>query len=316
MVYRNYEAILEKISESSGIEKEEIRRRIEAKRAKLSGLISKEGAAQIIASELGISFDNEKLKIDELLPGMRKVNVTGKIINLSPVRTFTTKKGVEGKVANFVIADNTSNIKVVLWDTNHIELIEKNEIINGKVVEINHGSMRGNEIHLGSFSELKLSDEVFEDVKTEKIIREKKISDFRVGDSPSVRAFIVQAFEPRFFNVCPECRKKVVSEGNNFTCGEHSTVIPEKRALINIVLDDGTESIRTVLFHENLSDLGITELENPERLINQKEDLLGKEMIFSGDIRMNKFFNRPEFIVDGVKEANIDELIAKLEANK
>jgi len=63
----------------------------------LAGLISQEGAAQIVAAELGINFDNEKLKINELLPGMRKVNVVGKVINLFPVRTFTTKKGGRGK---------------------------------------------------------------------------------------------------------------------------------------------------------------------------------------------------------------------------
>src|SRR3989344_6623595 len=122
----NYENILERISKSSGLEKDEIERRVEAKRAKLSGLISKEGAAQVIAAELGISFDNEKLKIGELLPTMRKVNVIGKVINLFPVRTFT-KNDKQGKVANMVIADETSNIKVVLWDVNHIGLIEKEE---------------------------------------------------------------------------------------------------------------------------------------------------------------------------------------------
>jgi len=216
-------------------------------------------------------------------------------------------------VVNFVLADDTSNIKVVLWDTNHIELIEKGEIAKEKVVEIMSGSMRNNEIHLGSFSEFKLSDKVLEEVRTEKIVNEKAIFDFKVGDSSSVRAFIVQAFEPRFFHVCPECRKKVVLEGNNFNCGEHGTVIPEKRALINIVLDDGTETIRTVLFHDALSSIGITELENPERLINQREDLLGKEMVFSGEVRMNKFFNNPEFIADSVKEIDIDGLIQKLE---
>ena len=92
MIEGNYDKIVEKISKSSGLEKEEIERRIEAKRAKLAGLISKEGAAQVIAAELGISFDNEKLKINELLSGMRKVNVVGKIINLFPVRSFTTKR--------------------------------------------------------------------------------------------------------------------------------------------------------------------------------------------------------------------------------
>jgi ribonucleotide reductase alpha subunit len=47
---------------------------------------------------------------------------------LFPVRSFTTKKGEAGKVANLILADDTSNIKVVLWDMNHISLIEKEEI--------------------------------------------------------------------------------------------------------------------------------------------------------------------------------------------
>ena len=90
----NYERILEKIASSAGLSKEEVERQIEAKRAKLSGLISKEGAAQVVASELGVSFENEVLKIDELLPSMRKVNTSGKVIFISPVRTFKTKKGI------------------------------------------------------------------------------------------------------------------------------------------------------------------------------------------------------------------------------
>jgi len=308
----NYEKILERITNSSGLEKEEIERRIEAKIAKLSGLISRDGAAQIIAAELGISFDNEKLKINELLPGMRKVNVVGKVINLFPVRSFV-RNDKEGKVANLVIADDTSNIKVVLWDTNHIELIEKEKITNEKVIEIVNGSVRDSEIHLGSFSELKLSNEIFEEVKTEKVIREKNIIDFKISDNASTRAFIVQVFDPRFFNVCSECKKKVTNEGDSFVCAEHGKVAPERRALINIVLDDGTETIRSVLFHDNLSSLGITELDNPEMLVQQRENLLGKEMVFSGNVRTNKFFNNQEFIVNEAKNIDLDGLIVNLE---
>ena len=313
MVQENYNKILEKIARSANLEKEEIERRVEAKRAKLSGLISKEGAAQVVAAELGISFDNEKLKINELLPGMKRVNFIGRVINLFQVRTFV-RNGQEGKVANMVVADDTSNVKVVLWDTNHIELIEKDQVVVDKVVEIANASMRDNEVHLGSFSEFKLSDETLDNVVTERVVQEKDIANFRVGDNSSVRAFIVQAFEPRFFNVCPECKKKATPEADGFVCAEHGKVAPEKRALINIVLDDGTESIRSVLFHESLPKIGITELDNPERLLNQREDLLGKEMVFSGNVRNNKFFNRPEFIIDEVKEVNLDDLIEKLES--
>ncbi len=312
MIHGNYEKILNVIAKSSGLSVGEIEKRVEIKRSKLAGLISKEGAAQVVAAELGISFDEEKLKIEELESGMKRVNIIGKVIGLSPVRTFT-RNGKEAKVTNLLVADETSNIKVVLWDMNHINLIEKGEISDGKVVDILNASMRDNELHLGSFSELKLSSEVLEDVKTERVIKEKKIVDFRIADDIRTRAFIVQAFEPKFFNVCLECKKKVDTEGENFICGEHGKVAPERRALINFVLDDGTESIRSVLFHEQLSELGITELDDAEKLMNQKQDLLGKEMVFHGNVRNNRFFNTPEFIVNKVEQLNLDSLIENLE---
>ncbi len=309
----NYERIIEKISKISNLEKEEIERRVEAKRAKLSGLISKEGAAQVIAAELGISFDNEKLKIEELLPGMRKVNTLGKIVNVFQPRSFKTKKGDDGKVANLFIADDTSNIKVVLWDTNHISLIENGQINPGVVVEISNATMRDNELHLGSFSELKITNDSIGEVKIERMFKEKSIADLKNSDNVKIRAFIVQSFEPKFFYVCPNCKKKATQEGNFFTCAEHGKVVAEKRALLNVILDDGTETIRTVAFQDNLSSIGLTDLENIEELIIQRAKLLGKEMMFYGTVRNNKVFNTPEFIIEKIEEINPDLLIKELE---
>jgi len=309
----NYERIIEKISKIAGVEKEEIERRIEAKRAKLSGLISKEGAAQVVAAELGISFDNEKLKIEELLPEMRKVNLVAKVMSISPIRSFKTKKGDDGKVANLFVADDTSNIKVVLWDTNHIGLIEQGKIFENVVVEIINGSMRDNELHLGSFSDLKISSQVINDVKAGKVFREKNISELKTSDYAKVRGVIVQSFDPRFFYVCPDCRKKVIQENGNFVCAEHGNVAGEKRALFNMILDDGTETIRAVAFHDTLPGLGLTNLENPEEVIQQRENLLGKELFFFGNVRSNKLYNTPEFIVEKVDKVDLDLLIKELE---
>jgi len=312
MSQENYNKFVEKIAKSSGMSVDEVVEKINAKRSKLSGLISDEGAAQIIAAELGISFDNERLKIDDLMPGMRKANFVGKVTNLFPVRTFT-RNDQENKVANFIVADDTSNIKVVLWDTNHIALIENGEVDLGTVVEIVNGGVRDNEVHLGSFSELKLSDEVLDNVLTQRVVKEKSISDFKVGDSSSVRAFVVGAFDPKFFNVCLECKKKVTLDEGAYVCAEHGKVSSEKRALINIAIDDGTENIRAVLFHENLALLGLTEFDNAEMLIQQKQNMFGKELIFEGNIKMNSYSNSPEMVVNSVKEVNLDELMGKLE---
>lgn len=312
----NYEKMVSLISKSAGLPRSEVESKVNAKRERISGLISKEGAAQIIAAELGVSLDGGKLKIDELLSGMKKVNVVGKILNISPIRTFTTKNGQEGKVVNLIVADETSNIKVVLWDTNHIVKIEKNEISHESVIEITNGMMRENELHLGNFSEIKLSGENLGEVKTARVVKDKKISELSVGDNARIRAFIVQAFEPKSFNVCKECNKKATPESDYFVCVQHGRTIPEKRFLMNFVLDDGTETVRAVAFHENLKNLGFSELENPEILRVQREQILGKEMLFSGNARMNKFFNNMEFSINAIEGINVEELIAVAEKGR
>ena len=318
MAGENYEKMVEKIARSAGQSVDEIKAKVDAKRQKLSGLISEEGAAQVIAAELGISFDNEKCKIDELVPGMRKVNLVAKVIRMFPVREFTTKKGEQSKVTNLILADETSNIRTVLWDTHHIELIEKGEIKEDSVVEIGNASMRENEIHLGSFSEFKLSAEVMGEVKTERVVKEKAIVDFVIGDSNAVRAFIVAAYEPRFFFVCKNCGKKAeVPEGTTMAttgiCKEHGETGCEKRAVMNVVIDDGTESTRAVMFHEVMQSVGITEYENVELLSQQRENLRGNEMVFSGNVRNNSYFNRPDFIINEAKVVNVEELLNQLE---
>ncbi|MEX2017603.1 MAG: hypothetical protein WD876_03970 [Candidatus Pacearchaeota archaeon] len=53
---KSYTKLIKLISKKSGVVKKEVERRIESKRARLSGLISKGGAAQVVAAELGVSF--------------------------------------------------------------------------------------------------------------------------------------------------------------------------------------------------------------------------------------------------------------------
>ncbi len=236
----------------------------------------------------------------------------GKVIDISPVRTFV-RDGTEAKVVNLTVADDTSNIRVVLWDTNHIVLIENGDVAKGSVIEIGNSSVRDSEVHLGSFSEFKLSDEKIEEVRTEKIVKEKLISDFNISDNISTRAHIVQMFDPRAFYVCIDCKKKVTPEGDAFICQEHGTVASEKKFILNIILDDGSETIRGVLFHDSIPALGIQDLGDEEKFKIQKENLLGKEMMFIGSVRNNTYFNNKELILNDVQEINSDELLTSLE---
>ena len=56
MIKIPYEDIISKIKSGSKLSEEEIEAKIEAKLKQLSGLISKNGAAHIIANELGVKL--------------------------------------------------------------------------------------------------------------------------------------------------------------------------------------------------------------------------------------------------------------------
>ena len=305
----NYERLIERISTSASLAKDEIERKVEAKRAKLSGLVSKEGAAQIVAAELGINFDQERMKISELVHGMRRANFIGKVLQIFPVREFE-KSGRKGKVANLRVADDTSNCKVVLWDTNHISLIEQGKIKEGEIIEVSNGGVRNGEVHLGGFSELKKSKEKLEGVVEGRIYLNKKLNEANSGESLKVRAFVVQAFEPRYFEVNAKTGRKLTEEE------KAQGAETEKKALLNLVLDDGSETIRAVLFGKDLYKLGLKddEIFDLEKFNAVKNKLLGEERIFSGSIRDNQVMGFTEFSLDGIEEIKPDELVKELEA--
>jgi len=310
---QNYDLLIDRIVKGAGLEKAEVERRVEAKRAALSGLISKEGAAQIIAAELRVSFEDQDMKISELMPGMKRINVVGKIISLFPVREFN-KNGRQGKVANMIFADETGNCRLVLWDTNHIRLIESGEVKQDSVVEIKNGSVRDNEIHLGSFSEFNKSDKILEEVKTERVVQEKSIADLTPGQSVKIRGIVVQMFQPRFYSVCPECNKKVLQEADGHKCEEHGKVQAKEKAIINFVLDDGEETTRIVLFSDQINQMIPEEdLKNTEKAVVFREDVLGSEFYVSGNVRQNQLFNNIEVIATDVEKVDVDKLVEVLE---
>lgn len=309
----NYYQLIERIAKASGRQSDEINRLVEAKRAKLSGLISREGAAQIIAAELNVNFEKQVLKVNELVSGMKKVNIIGKIIRLFPVKAYK-KESREGKIASFILADESGTVRVVLWDVNHIKLIEDGIIKQEDTIEISNASLRNAEVHLTGFSDIKLSSAKVDSVKISFDFKEKKISEFNMGESVVTRAFIVQAFEPKFFEVCPECNSKVIPSADGSICEKHGRVSPSKRVLISLVIDDGSGSVRAILFSENVEKLlKPEELNSPDGV---KEKLLGEEIIFSGTMRQNKMFNNPELFVSNLERVDIEKVIERLENRK
>ncbi|OYT41289.1 hypothetical protein B6U80_01675 [Candidatus Pacearchaeota archaeon ex4484_26] len=321
MIQARYRDFLKRISKESGLEDEEIDKRVKQKQATLGGLVTLEGAALIVANELGIKFDLQQVKISELMTGMRNVDVLGKIIRIYPIRTYKQRDGQQGKVGSFLIADETGSVRVVLWDTNHIALIENGNLKEDQIFLFKKADVRGTdikELHLSGKSAIEKSDKKIKEVKLTFALSSSKISELKERDRALVRATIVQTFPLRFFPACPICRKRLAESEGRFYCVVHKEVQPRFLPVFSFYIDDGSANIRAVCFLESalklfaLDEASILNLKDNQKEQEEREKLLGKEFIFEGRTRKNDLFDRMEFVINSVSEVNTDKLIEEL----
>ena len=334
--------IVDKIKAKSDLSEEEINKRIEEKCENLSGLVSKEGAAHIIANELKIKLFEQvsgKLKIKDILPGMRSVETVGVIQQIFDLRTFVRKntqgEEYEGKVASFILADETSSLRVTLWNdqTDKLKTISVGKTIMIKDAYVKENNSKA-ELHLNDRSSIVL-DPIGVEIKPIKPVESsfssnqqaerKSIIDLCEGDNNiELLSFVVNAFQPRFFEICPECQKRAQPREEVFMCAEHGEVKPDYSYVINSILDDGTETIRAVFFRnqmEKLFDLSRDEIlnlrEEPEKLEEITRKVVGKHIKTVGRITKNVMFDRLEFVAQLVNSnPNPAEEIKKLDGNK
>ncbi len=313
MFKMNYEEIVQKIVDEKGITKEEIETKVGEKLKQLNDLISKEGAAHIIANELGVKvFDLEKkdFKIKDLFVGARNVDLTGKMLRKYEVREFKTERG-EGKVVRFMVGDETGSIMAVVWDTKVIDSL--NNFKEGDVVKVTNGYVRNNngfkEIHLGKDSKIESSSENIEVGEFKPQRQRKKISDLNVGEFSEINGTVVQIFEPRFYNACPECNKKIDGK-----CATHGDVTAVEVPIMNFFLDDGSDSIRVVAFRENVGKvLGLSSENIKGSDFNEiRADVLGKQLVVSGRVVKNEMMDRKEVIANDISELKAVEVVNEL----
>lgn len=305
--------IIAKIMENSKLSEDEINAKIKEKTEKLSGLISQEGAAHILANELGIKlFDIAgKIKIKGILTGMRSVEFSGKVMQVFNVSEFKKKDGTPGKVGSFVLGDETGTIRVAAWGS-HADSVK--EIKEGGIIKIKSGYVRDNrgrkEVHLNDRSEIIMNPEgeSISEVKEKEDEIRKPIKDLAERDqNVTLLGTIVQVFEPRFFEVCPECGKRARFKDDAFNCDEHNKVEPEFSYVMNVVLDDGSDNIRVVCFKNQLESLigkdkngVLIYRQDPSKFDSVKNELLGQIVKFNGRVNKNEMFDRLEFVASRV----------------
>ncbi len=150
-----YQKIINKTDKN--LTKKEFGDLIEEKIGELGGLCDKETAAKLIARDFDINPEEKFLKVNEIDEEMERASFVAKVIDSREINTFEREDGSVGRVANLTLADDTGEIKVVLWDED-ADLVKLGEIEEGDVLRIRRGKVKsgysGPEVNLSNVSDV------------------------------------------------------------------------------------------------------------------------------------------------------------------
>ena len=164
--------------------------------------------------------ESSKKSIGDLEENMRGINLEGIVKEIYELRTFNRDNRI-GKVGRFLLSDGSNEVKVVLWDDKTDMLEQLFPGINVKIDSCNIKFNNGLEAHVGFGSRLEIT-------KTEEKAEDKKIVDYKRGDSINILGR-VKGIEGDFLIVIDESGTVPVSLANiqnkNFNVGDMVKVI-------------------------------------------------------------------------------------------
>ncbi|KXB03881.1 hypothetical protein AKJ45_00030 [candidate division MSBL1 archaeon SCGC-AAA261F19] len=218
----NFNQIVQKVLGEVDIEREELLEKISQKQDELSGFVTPEGAATIVARSYGIVPERKepevrKLRIGDLSAGMSGIEIVGRVALIYSIRDFERKDGSPGKVVNLLLQDKTEKIRVVLWDEKAV-LVEEGEIEKGTPVRLKGAyvkrGFRGElELNLGRRGDIEIDPE---DERAEDLPplpeSEVKIADLDPElEDVDLIARVIAVTEPRTFERSDGSTGKVAS---------------------------------------------------------------------------------------------------------
>lgn len=211
-------------------------------------------------SEEDIDVAASSQKIKDVKDGMGDLNLTGKVLEISEIRTFQRKDGSSGKVGNLLLGDDTGTLRVTLWD-------DKTEFLNqieyGDTVELINAYARENaftqkiELQVGNRSVIRKSEK-----KIEYEEKFTQITDVRADMSDiNVSGRVLDIGEIRTF------------EKKNGTTGRVG----------NLLLGDSTGKIRLTLWDEKTSFLDEVDFDETIEVLHA----YSRENAFNQQVELN-----------------------------
>jgi replication factor A1 len=255
-----------------------------------------------------------RTKIGELEPNMDALEVVGRVMEITRPREFTRSDGRRGKVASIVIGDKTGVTRVSFWheQADRVQKMNVGDVLRLIDCYSTLGLFGQPELHLGAHGSVEINP-AGEEVPPAEVLKAAmpevqrlKVAEIdREGIRVQVRGTVIQVFHRRpIFDICPNCGRTLGSVDTSLLCEECGKVVtPEHRVVLSFLLDDGTDCIRVVLFGRVAEQLLGMDAQRVFGLFRSTPDLIefynmlklvGKELVITGTIRHDKYFDQLE----------------------
>jgi len=142
-------------------------------RTPLFNVVRTEVSVKNMSSE-ETSESKESMKVGDLTPNSREVNVTAKVVSKSEVRNITSRRDYSThRVADALVGDETGCVYLTLWDDKIDQVNEEDTIsIQNGYVNLFRGSMR---LNVGKYGSLEtLEESPISEVNTENNLSDKQ----------------------------------------------------------------------------------------------------------------------------------------------
>ncbi len=151
--------------------------------------------------------EGDFMKISDVESGHEGFNVVARIMAIGNNRIFTSRKGKQGKLCNLQIADDTEELRLVLWTENikHLKHVKEGDIVEITNIDCKDGYRGGKEFSLRPRSTLRPIEEGDEHypeniadfpVYEENII---PISDIRPDETVSILGRLIRVPAPHSY---------------------------------------------------------------------------------------------------------------------
>jgi ssDNA-binding replication factor A large subunit len=286
----------------------------------------------IVKKEKKIKFEGIIVdKIEHLQNKKGVVSFQGIISSVDNLKRITSKTGEEISLLGFVVSDNSDGIRITLWSEKAEEFAETLKVGTGialKNVMVKYSNFSGrNEISLLNDSEIDFIDLDIANIKeiaprieerTSKFLGNyTKISEIKSPGNYEIKGFIAKELNSiTIYEACSKCNKKI----DNCTCEEKGN--PENRMIFNIIIDDGSGTIRATVIGDRAEELvgektdnilKIKETPDFEGFLQKRsKDLLGKDIVIKGRVKFSDYSNSYEISAYEFQDVNTNEELEKL----